>query len=119
MDQRLIPEPYLTNSRSLRKQQTPWEAKLWYFLRAGRFYGIKFKRQVEIGPYIYDFSSRSKMLVIELDGGQHSERSISEKDKAKQTYAESEDYKVLRFWNNEVDNNMNGVLETIKKACNI
>ncbi len=49
---RLIPEPYLSNSRNLRKNQTPWEGKIWHHLRAGRFYGLKFKRQVQIGSYI-------------------------------------------------------------------
>ncbi len=119
MNQRIIPEPFLSNSRKLRKEQTPWEAKLWYYLRAGRFYGIKFKRQVQIGRFIYDFSSRDKMLIIELDGGQHTEIAVSEKDQIKQKYAESENYTVLRFWNNELDNNITGVLEIIKKACKI
>lgn len=119
MSQRIISEPFLSNSRKLRTEQTSWEAKLWYYLRAGRFYGIKFKRQVQIGLFIYDFSSRDKMLVIELDGGKHTEIEISEKDQIKQKYAESENYMAFRFWNNELDNNMVGVLETIKKACKI
>lgn len=84
---RIIPEPFLTNSRKLRQSQNPWEAKLWKCLRAGRFYGLKFKRQVQIGLYIFDFSCREKMLLVELDGGQHSEQSVSQKDKGKQAYA--------------------------------
>ena len=117
MDKRIVSEPYLTNSRNQRKSQNPWESKLWHFLRAGRFYGLKFKRQTQIGSYIFDFSCRSKMILIELDGGQHSEDIISEKDRIKQKYAENEGYMVLRFWNNNIDDNMEGVLETIKKAC--
>jgi very-short-patch-repair endonuclease len=116
---RIIPEPYLTNSKNLRKNQTPWEAKLWQHLRAGRFYDLKFKRQVQIGFYIFDFSCREKMLLIELDGSQHSEKNISEKDKTKQDYAGNQSYKVLRFWNNELDNNIEGVLAVIKLACKI
>lgn len=116
---RIIPEPYLTNSRQLRKNQTPWESKLWQHLRAGRFYRLKFKRQVQIGNYIFDFSCREKILLIELDGGQHSELMVSEQDRVKQTYAESEGYKVLRFWNNDLTDNMQGVLETIKKICEV
>jgi very-short-patch-repair endonuclease len=101
----------------LRTEQTPWESKLWYHLRAGRFYGLKFKRQVQIGFYIYDFSCRDKQVIIEADGGQHSEKSISTYDQQKQSYAEKQSYKVLRFWNNEIDKNIQGVLTKIKEAC--
>ena len=116
---RLVPEPYLSNSRNLRKNQTPWEANIWHHLRAGRFYGLKFKRQVQIGPYIFDFSCREKMILIEVDGGQHSEEQISFVDRNKQKYAESLGYEVFRFWNNEVDQNIEGVLEIIRVACKI
>lgn len=115
MPKRIIFEPYLTNSRELRKTRNPWETKLWQELRAGRFYNLKFKRQVQIGQYIFDFSCREKMLLIELDGGQHSEVEISEKDIVKQNFAIGQGYKVLRFWNNDVYNNIEGVLETIRK----
>ena len=117
MDQRIIPEPYLTNSRQLRKLQTPWEAKLWRRLRAGRFYGLKFKRQVQVGFYIFDLCCREKLLLIELDGGQHSQQEISDEDRKKENYAIKEGYTVLRFWNNDVDANIEGVLETIKRTC--
>lgn len=116
---RIIPEPYLAFSRQQRKSQNSWEAKLWQYLRAGRFYGLKFKRQVQIGQYIFDFSCKGKMVLIELDGGQHSEKSISERDKNKENYAESQGYKVLRFWNNDLDKNLEGVLETIKNVCGV
>lgn len=119
MDKRIIPEPFLANSKNLRKNQTPWEVKLWSRLRAGRFYNLKFKRQVQIGSYIFDFSCRSKMLLIELDGGQHSEQKISAHDLVKQNYAERQGYKVLRFWNNELDNNVEGVMERIKIECGV
>jgi len=119
MTQRIIPEPFLSNSRNLRKTQTPWESKLWQQLRAGRFYGLKFKRQVQIGMYIYDLSCREKMVLIELDGGQHSEQVISKHDKEKQDFAQQRGYTVLRCWNNELDQNMQGVLEVIKRACGV
>ncbi|MBI5529976.1 MAG: DUF559 domain-containing protein [Candidatus Doudnabacteria bacterium] len=112
---RIIPEPYLTNSRVLRKTHNPWETKLWQYLRAGRFCNLKFKRQVQIGQYIFDFSCRGKMLLIELDGSQHSELHINQYDILKQDFASKQGYKVLRFWNNDIDKNINGVLEIIKQ----
>lgn len=102
-------------SRILRKQSTPWEAKLWYYLRGKRFFGLKFKRQVPMGNYVVDFCCQEKKLVVELDGSQHSEAEIGQKDKLKQKFLEDKGYKVLRFWNNDVDNNIEGVLETIRK----
>jgi len=119
MTNRIIPEPFLKNSRGLRKNQTPWESKLWSRLRAGRFYGLKFKRQVQVGRYIFDFGCHQKMVLIELDGGQHSEEKISDNDLKKQNYAKSQGYKVLRFWNNEVGENIEGVLEVLKRDCGV
>ncbi len=119
MSKRIIPEPYLSHSKTLRKEHNPWEIKLWRYLRANRFYDLKFKRQVQIGNYIYDFSCRSKMLIIELDGGQHARTDISLKDKEKKNFAERVGYKVLRFWNNDLDSNLQGVLEKIKIACGV
>ena len=116
-NKRIITEPYLSRARNLRKQQIPWEAKLWYFLRAGRFYGLNFKRQVPIGTYIIDLSCRSKMIVVELDGGQHSQTIAYDKTRSK--FLEKRGYKVLRFGNNEVDVNIQGVLETIKRECGV
>ena len=116
---RIIPEPLLTYSREQRKSHNPWELKLWNCLRVGRFYGLKFKRQVQIDRYIFDFSCRSKMVLIELDGGQHSDKSILIKDWEKQRCAEMAGYKVIRFWNNEIDNNIEGVLQRIKEVCGV
>jgi very-short-patch-repair endonuclease len=117
MDKRIVPEPYLSYSRNLRTDQTPRESQLWQYLRAGRFYGLKFKRQVQIGPVIVDFSCREKMVVIELDGGQHSESKA--KDEQKDQYLKKEGYAVLRFWNNELSSNLSGVLQKIKEACGV
>ncbi len=72
--------------------------------------GLKFRRQQPIGSYIVDFVCFSKMLVIEVDGGQHAE---NEKDKQRDAWLRGEGFKVLRFWNNEVLQNIEGVLETI------
>lgn len=116
---RIISEPYLANSRSLRKNQTPWEGKLWYHLRAGRFYGLKFKRQVQVGSYIYDFSCREKMVLIELDGGQHNLDEVKTYDTEKEKFTTKLGYRLLRFWNNEVYTNIKGVLSKIKEVCGV
>ncbi|TRZ50287.1 endonuclease domain-containing protein [bacterium] len=101
-------------TKKLRTDQTPWETKLWYYLRANRFYGLKFKRQVMIGEYIADFCCHNKKLIIELDGGQHCETEGGLKDQEREKYFKKYGYKVLRFWNNTLDENLDGVLETIK-----
>ena len=99
----------------LRKNQTPWEHKLWNVLRAKRFRGVKFRRQVRIEGFIVDFLCPSRKLIIELDGGQHNEEYKTLKDKVRQRRLEIKGYKVLRFWNNEVDHNLEGVIEEISK----
>lgn len=95
---------------------TPWEAKLWYYLRGNRFYGFKFKRQVPMRNYVVDFCCQEKKLIIELDGGHHNQELDKRRDAVRQEFLESNGYKVLRFWNHEIDNNIEGVLETIRKA---
>lgn len=108
---REISKQIRTFSKQLRTKQTPWEAKLWYYLRAKRFYGIKFKRQVPIGQYIVDFCADSHKLIIELDGGQHNQLDF---DKQKDAYLKSQGYKVLHIWNNDVDTNIEAVLDYIR-----
>ncbi len=96
---------------------TPHEEKLWYYLRAKRFNGLKFRRQNPIGPYIVDFSCPSKKLIIELDGGGHMEEKQIKYDKKRGAYLKKLGYKVLRIWNNEVDKNLEGVFEQISELC--
>ncbi len=103
-------------SKVLRKQSTPWERKLWYYLRGNRFYGLKFKRQVPMGKYVVDFCCQEKSLIIELDGGHHNRETNKQLDIIRQRFLESSGYRVLRFWDNEVDNNVEGILETIKRT---
>ena len=110
-----IPKNFIELSRKLRKKQTPWEAKLWQQLRGNRFYGIQFKRQVRIGNYIADFYCASRKLVIELDGAQHNHAEFQETDKLREKYFESQGLRVVRFWNNELEGNMSGVLEKIRE----
>jgi very-short-patch-repair endonuclease len=100
-------------SRSLRKNQTPWEHKLWFYLRGKRFEGFRFRRQFVIGYYIVDFCCFDKKLVIELDGGQHNEEQNKLSDTERTEFLQSQGFKVIRFWNNEVDENIEAVLMTI------
>jgi very-short-patch-repair endonuclease len=102
-------------SKKLRSSQTPWEAKLWARLRGNRFYCLKFKRQVPMGSYVVDFCCQEKKLILELDGGHHNDQKYFKGDISRQKYLESHGYTVLRFWNNEVDSNLDGVLENIRK----
>jgi len=100
--------------RDLRHNQTTAESLLWNQIRAKRFFGIKFKRQYGVGPYILDFFCREKHLAIEIDGGQHAEK--IDYDNNRTMYLNDHGIKVLRFWNNEVTQNIDGVLETIRIA---
>ena len=104
----------LENAKALRRNQTDAEQRLWYHLRAHRFMGLKFKRQKPIGRYIVDFVCMEKQLIIELDGGQHSEQVAY--DQQRDTWLHGQGYTVLRFWNNEVMQQLEGVLEQIHLA---
>ncbi len=104
-------------ARKLRRDETDVELKLWLALRNRRFAGFKFRRQVPRGPYIVDFFCAEAKLIIELDGGQHADR--QEEDKIRSAYLESLGYRVVRFWNNEVTANFDGVLAIIADALQI
>jgi len=104
----------LTRAKELRTRQTMIEQRLWYHLRAHRFMGAKFKRQKPMGRYIVDFVCLEHRLIIEIDGGQHAEQ--SEYDQVRDAWLRSEGYTVLRFWNNEVLQQMENVLEQIRTA---
>jgi very-short-patch-repair endonuclease len=98
-------------ARGLRANQTDAETVLWNRIRNRQIDGHKFARQVPIGPYICDFVCREKQIVVEVDGGQHNE---SVKDAVRDRYLIAEGYRVLRFWNNDVLGNIEGVLLTIQ-----
>ncbi len=102
-------------AKNLRKQLTDTERLLWTRLRAKQLEGLKFRRQEPIGKYIVDFVCYEKCLVIEADGGQHSFE--KGKDETRDKWLNKEGFKVLRFWNNEILTNIEGVLEVIKKEC--
>ncbi len=101
-------------AKELRKRSTDTERLLWKHLRTKQFEGLKFKRQQPVGKYIVDFICFEKKIIIELDGGQHTQPSETQKDKERDIWFEAQGYKVLRFWDNEVFMNTRGVLEFIK-----
>ena len=100
-------------AKQLRKNMTKEEKILWQILRAKRFCGYKFKRQVLIGNYIVDFLCSDVNLVIELDGGQHNEKNNIISDKKRTEFLKEHGFKVLRFWNNEITQNIKAVEEAI------
>ncbi len=102
-------------ARKLRRASTDAEYRLWYFLRSRRLDGAKFVRQFPIGPYIADFACRDARLAIELDGGQHNEAI----DAPRTQIIEAFGYRIIRFWNNEVFENLEGVIETIQRELAI
>ncbi len=86
---------------------------MWLLLRARRLDGIKFRRQVPIGPFIADFAALERKLVVELDGGQHLER---ESDRTRDAYLADNGYCVVRFWNHEILDDVDSVLARIRCA---
>ena len=98
-------------ARQLRRDMTDAERCVWKHLRAHRFAGEKFRRQVPIGPYIVDFVSHRSRLVVELDGGQHALQ--VEQDRERTRWLEGRGYRVIRFWNNQVLTETEPVLEAI------
>ena len=101
----------------LRHALTPAERKLWTYLRGDKLRGVSFRRQHAIGRYITDFCSPKKKLVIELDGSQHLEQ--AEYDAERTHYLESQGYTVIRFWNNQVLNEIESVIRAIDLALSI
>ncbi len=97
--------------RALRKRSTEAEKLLWSRLRGRRFQGIKFKRQEPIANYIADFVALDLKLIIEIDGGQHDERAARDAERTR--ILQECGYHVVRFWNNDVLGNIDGVLEAI------
>ncbi|CAA9349644.1 MAG: hypothetical protein AVDCRST_MAG90-2370 [uncultured Microvirga sp.] len=100
-------------ARALRTGMTEAEHKLWRALQAVPVTGTHFRRQIPIGPYVADFGCLAARLLIELDGAHHGEDEVAAGDRKRQAWLEREGYRVLRFWNTEVRDNMEGVLETI------
>ncbi|MBU0555532.1 MAG: DUF559 domain-containing protein [Alphaproteobacteria bacterium] len=101
-------------ARELRNSATDAERRLWTTLSNRKVAGIRFNRQVCIGPYVCDFVARTPRLIVEVDGGQHDED--HERDEARSAWLEAQGYHVLRFWNHDVLGNVEGVAQEIERA---
>jgi len=106
----LLPSTTTGRARALRRNPTETEKLLWRALREA-FPHAKFRQQVPMGPYFADFCSHGAKLIVEADGGQHAEAAAYDAQRTR--FLESEGYKVLRFWNNDVLGNISGVISTI------
>jgi very-short-patch-repair endonuclease len=100
-------------ARTLRKDATPAETKLWSHLRNGNMHGVSFRRQHPVGSYVLDFFCSAAMLAIELDGGQHSDAPNAERDAFRDTWFAQKGIKTIRFWNHQVLTDIDNVLDHI------
>jgi very-short-patch-repair endonuclease len=101
-------------ARRLRKTMTPQEVKLWVHLRSWRARGLHFRRQSPRSGYIVDFVCMKQKLIVEVDGGQHNFDDHAARDRSRDRRLMRDGFQVLRFWNNEVDRNLDGVLMVIE-----
>lgn len=101
-------------ARKLRNNLTEAEKKLWYYLKDLHHQGVKFRRQQPIGNYFVDFVCLQYKLIIKVDGGQHFH---NKNDKIRDNWLKQEGYKVLRYWNNEILENIDAVIEKILLNC--
>ena len=102
-------------ARQLRNESTEAEKSLWHFLRSNKL-GVKFRRQVAIGPYIVDFICLSHQLIVELDGPQHVTEEGKQRDERRTAWIESRGYRVIRFRNQKLDDEILQVVEDIKRV---
>ena len=103
-------------ARGLRNQSTDAEKRLWHFLRAEKLRGYKFRRQAAIGSYVVDFVCFSAKLIVELDGPQHLEPDAARHDEQRASWLRSRGFHLIRFRNQELDENVHGVVDAIAGA---
>ena len=103
-------------ARALRKTLTPQEVKLWVNLRALRPQGFHIRRQSPLGPYVVDFLCKTRKLVIEVDGSQHASPQGRQHDDNRDQFLHARGYRVLRFWNTDIDTELDGTMRKIIEA---
>ena len=109
----------ISRARQLRMNSTEVEKRLWNRLRARQLDGHKFRRQHYVAGYYLDFACEELMVAVELDGGQHNEDGAKQRDEVRTARLQQSGWRVLRFWNNEVIENIEGVLESIQHALTL
>jgi very-short-patch-repair endonuclease len=119
-ERRSVAEPIrgrgISRARALRKSATEAEKKLWEVLRRKQIHGLRFRRQYSIGPYFADFVCLPARLIVELDGGQHAEDSALAHDRRRTAWLEGQRFRVLRFWNLDVFEDIDSVMDRIADA---
>lgn len=116
MRRKLTPDWQRSHAKRLRREMTPAERHLWKHIRAHRLGGLSFRRQVPMGPYIADFVCHRARLVVEVDGGQHANR---EQDRSRDAWFRAQGYEVLRFWNHDVLERTDAVLQRILEHASL
>jgi very-short-patch-repair endonuclease len=112
-----IPPEQRKRAKALRQTMTRAETLLWRYLKAGHLDGVSFRRQTPIGDYIVDFASHAAKLVIEVDGYSHDFAQAQRRDSIRDAWLASRGYRVLRFTNEDVLSNLEGVLIVIREAA--
>jgi very-short-patch-repair endonuclease len=105
--------PMTEAARKLRRKQTEEEKRLWFKLRENQAGGFKFRRQEPIGKYIVDFVNLENKVIIEIDGRVHQDTETRKNDRQRTVWFNSEGYKVIRFWNSTIINDLNSVVNKI------
>ena len=106
-------------ARRLRNEPSGAEQRLWFLLRAGQLNGHKFRRQAALGPYIVDFICLAQRLIVELDGPQHLEPAAAEHDARRTAWLAERGYRVIRFRNHELDDDVHRVVDEIRQAIEV
>jgi len=119
MPHELPPPRSRSRAKAMRRALTPAELKLWNALRAHRMMGLGFRRQMTVGPYIADFACPSHRLIIELDGSQHGAADLAARDEARTVFLQASGWTVLRFWNDDVLRDIDGVCGHIVIAAGL
>lgn len=119
MPHELVRPKQRSNAKSMRRVMTDAELKLWNDLRAHRLMGMGFRRQVPIGAYIADFVCSKHRIIVEVDGSQHGDNAVAIHDEARSAYLRSRGWTMLRFWNDDVLRDIDGVCRHIVIAAGI
>lgn len=112
-------EAMTSRARKLRELPTDAEQILWKALRRNQLHGASFRRQHPVGPYVLDFYCSAARLAVEVDGGQHASGMVKKRDERRDRWLSAKNIRMLRFWNNDVLSNLEGVLQTISAALNL